>query len=85
MRSSPSRFLQEDDRRVSDHEIVTRILPVEGLSPNQLIPILRPMMPQSAQLGAAQGSTAIIIVDRYDNVRRMTRVIEEVVSHLADE
>jgi general secretion pathway protein D len=63
---------------------VTRIIPVEGLEATQLIPILRPMMSQSAQLGAAQGSNGIIIVDRYDNVRRIARVIEEVENALAE-
>jgi general secretion pathway protein D len=84
MRAEPTPVLQEDDRRVSDHEVVTRIIPVEGLEATQLIPILRPMMSQSAQLGAAQGSNGIIIVDRYDNVRRIARVIEEVENALAE-
>jgi len=87
MRTEPSRILQQDDRRVSDHEIVTRVinLPVVnqasdgtdiGIAP-QLVPLLRPMMGQSAQLGTVGGGTKLVIVDRYDNVRRITAVVEE--------
>jgi general secretion pathway protein D len=92
-RSAPTRILQEDDRRVSDHEIVTRIIELPASAPPGLaavgdapspggaaltVPILRPMMGHSAQLGAVQGTNKLIIVDRYDNVRRITQVIEEI-------
>jgi type II secretory pathway component GspD/PulD (secretin) len=35
------------------------------------------MMGQSAQLAAAQDNNRLIIVDYYDNVRRITAVIRE--------
>lgn len=47
-----------------------------------LVPVLRPMMPQSAQLAAISGLNKLIIVDRYDNVRRITAVIEELIEDL---
>jgi general secretion pathway protein D len=70
MRTVPSRILQEDDHRVSDSEVVTRILEVSGISAAQLVPILRPMMGQSPQLTASQNNNRLVIVDYYDNVRR---------------
>jgi len=87
-RSSPTRVLQADDRNVSDHEIVTRIIeipPIDVETPDgvlaagaaQMVPILRPMLGTNAQLGAVQGTNKLVIVDRYDNVRRITRVVEE--------
>jgi general secretion pathway protein D len=91
-RSSPTRVLQDDDRRISDHEFVTRVITVPSIEIQtsdgvqtvdgapQLVPILRPMLGNSAQLGAAQGTGKLIIVDRYDNVRRITEVIEELVN-----
>ena len=45
-----------------------------------LVPILRPMMPQYAQLGNPAGTNKLVIVDRYDNVRRITAVIEAIVA-----
>jgi general secretion pathway protein D len=83
MRSMPTRVLNEDDRSVSDHEVVTRviILPAvpeggTGLQANQLVPVLRPMLPQNAQLGSPAGSNSLFIVDYYDNVRRLTEIID---------
>jgi general secretion pathway protein D len=88
IRSLPSRVLNEDDRRVSDHEIVTRVITLPEMSEDgsgpvatQLVPILRPMMPQNAQLGAPANSNSLIIVDYYDNVRRMTEVIETLIQN----
>lgn len=89
LRIQPSRILQADDRRVSDHEIVTRVIDLRGSGRTddesgiglgqQLVPLLRPMMGQNAQLGSVAGGTKLIVVDRYDNVRRITAVIEEIV------
>jgi hypothetical protein len=77
-RAEPSMILNEDDRRVSDHTVVTRVIEVENVPTAQLIPILRPMMPQSAQLTAVQGTTSLVMVDHYDNVRRLTEIIKEI-------
>jgi general secretion pathway protein D len=99
-RSNPTLIVQEDDRNVSDHEIVTRVLNLPNLPDRrtpaqiedqiqvylaiQLVPVLRPMLSQSAQLAAAPGTNKLVIVDRYDNVRRITAVIEELTKDLED-
>jgi general secretion pathway protein D len=102
MRSEPLRILADDDSRVSDHEIVTRLIhitpvmgvvgytddgqPIERPTPQatNLVPVLRPMMPQSAQLGAIPGTNTLVIVDRYDNVRRITAIVNELLGSLDD-
>lgn len=48
------------------------------LEATMLVPILRPMMSQSAQLGAILGTNKLVLVDRYDNVRRITAIIDEI-------
>ena len=79
-RFMPARLLQRDDASVADDEYVTRILSVRN--PGQLVPILRPLMPQSAHLaamGPAEGESGegkLILFDTYANVRRMTEIIE---------
>jgi general secretion pathway protein D len=70
----PTRVLQRDDNSVSDDEIVTRVLSVPSGQAPQLVPVLRPMLPQNAHL-AATADNRLIIVDRYDNVRRITEVV----------
>lgn len=62
--------------RGPDAEIVTTIVPVRNLSAAQLVPVLRPLMPQVANLAAVIGANAILITDRAGNVRRMLAIIE---------
>jgi general secretion pathway protein D len=49
-----------------------------------LVPVLRPMMSQSAQLAAVPNVSVLILVDRYDNVRRITSVINEIIERADD-
>ena len=79
-RFMPSRLLQRDDPSVADDEYVTRILSVENAA--SLVPILRPLMPQSAHLAATappdggSGEGKLILFDTYGNVRRMTEIVD---------
>ena len=59
-----------------DHEIVTKILSAKSLSVAQLVPILRPMIPQYGHLAALPCTNRLIMVDTYANVRRIEAVIE---------
>jgi general secretion pathway protein D len=65
-----------DKIRAADAEVVTAILPVKNISAGQLVPILRPLMPQRAHLAAAVERNALIIVDGADNVRRIVEIAE---------
>jgi type II secretory pathway component GspD/PulD (secretin) len=82
-RFMPSRLLQRDDPSVPDDEYVTRILTVPNAA--GLVPILRPLMPQSAHLAsmpALDGESQegkLILFDTYANVRRMTEIINTLV------
>jgi general secretion pathway protein D len=74
-RSMPTRVVQEDDDRIPDDEIVTRVIRTQHVPAAQLVPALRPMQPQEAHLTAMTQSNTLVIVDRYANVRRITEVI----------
>ncbi len=65
-----------DNIRASGAEVVTAILPVKNISAGQLVPILRPLMPQRAHLAAAVERNALIIVDGAANVRRIVEIAE---------
>lgn len=87
-RQLPSRIVQIDDPAVPDQELVTRLIavPPGGIDAPMLVPLLRPMLPQYAHLaalpaGAAEGraGSVLIIVDRYANVKRITRLVDELV------
>ena len=59
-----------------DAQIVTRILGARNISVVQLVPILRPMIPQYGHLAALPCVNKLIMVDTYANVRRIESVIE---------
>lgn len=56
-------------------EWVTMSLTVEHVSPGQLVPILRPLLPAQGHLAAHPASNTIVIVDRYANVMRVVELI----------
>jgi len=59
-------------------ELVTQIVPVKHVSATELVPILRPLMPQGAQLIAHPGSNSLVISDRAGNVGRIASIIERI-------
>jgi general secretion pathway protein D len=74
-RQVATRIVDPDELKAADDEWVTVIVPVKGTSAAQLVPILRPLMPQAAHLAAALDRNALIIVDRCANVRRIIGII----------
>ncbi len=59
-------------------EIVTQIVPVKHVAATDLVPILRPLMPQGAQLIAHPASNSLVISDRAGNVERMISIIRRI-------
>jgi len=77
MRQLPANDLPGRVSSTSD-EIVTQVVAVKSVSAAQLVPVLRPYMPQNAQLASVTGTNLLIITDRANNVSRMMRIIERV-------
>jgi general secretion pathway protein D len=59
-------------------DIVTRIIGVQNIAAAQLVPILRPLIPQYGHLAAHPPSNLLIISDRASNVERMMRIISRI-------
>jgi general secretion pathway protein D len=57
-------------------EIVTQIISMKNVSAAQLVPILRPLIPQYGQLAAYAQGNMLIISDRASNVSRIVRIVE---------
>ena len=51
---------------------------VRNVSAGQLVPILRPMMPQAAHLAAYPSANMLIISDRAANVNRIMRIVQRI-------
>jgi general secretion pathway protein D len=76
-RQVPANDLPERVSSTSD-EIVTQVIQVRNVSAAQLVPILRPMMPQSAHLAAYPSSNMLILSDHASNVSRMIRIVQRI-------
>ncbi len=65
-------------RAAGDDDIVTQVIQVENVGAAQLVPILRPLIPQFGHLAAHPGSNMLIISDRAGNVARMVSIIRRI-------
>jgi general secretion pathway protein D len=66
-------------------DLVTQVLMVRNVGAAQLVPILRPLIPQYGHLAAHQGSNMLIISDRAANVERMVSIIQRIDQSTDDE
>ncbi|MGB4858695.1 MAG: type II secretion system secretin GspD [Dokdonella sp.] len=62
----------------SSDEVITQIVPVKHVSVTELLPVLRPLMPQGAQLIANGSSNSLVISDRASNVSRIMDIIRRI-------
>jgi general secretion pathway protein D len=56
-------------------DYVTQAIILQNIGAAQLVPILRPLLPQSAHLASHQVSNSLIIADRPQNIRRMIELV----------
>ena len=77
MRQIPGNDLPSRVSATSD-DVVTQVISVANVSAAQLVPVLRPLMPQNAQLSAVTGANMLIISDRASNVSRMARIVARI-------
>ena len=59
-------------------DIVTQVVRIDNVGAAQLVPILRPLIPQYGHLAAHPGSNMLIISDRASNVDRMLRIVRRI-------
>src|ERR1700722_12208518 len=74
-RQVPANDLPAGVSATSD-EIVTQIITMKNISAAQLVPLLRPLIPQYGHLAAYPGGNMLIISDRASNVSRIVRIIQ---------
>jgi general secretion pathway protein D len=59
-------------------QVVTRIIQVKNVTATQLVPILRPLIPQEGHLAAYPATNVLIISDRRQNVDRLLKIISQI-------
>ena len=56
-------------------ELVLHVIKVNNISANEVVTILRPLVPQTGHLGAFPSSNSVIIADRANNINRLSKLI----------
>src|SRR3990167_3360235 len=79
----PNQSAKQEDLPLSDkadpsERMVTRVIPVLNTNATELVPILRPMVPQYGHLAAVASANALIISDHASNIERMIEIIKRV-------
>jgi general secretion pathway protein D len=62
----------------SSDELVTQVVQLKNANAAQLVPILRPLIPQNGHLAAYPATNMLIISDHANNVNRMVRILERI-------
>ena len=65
-------------RTAAGDQLITRVIPINHVPAAQLVPILRPLIPQQGQLAAYQPSNVLLISDRAANVARLVQIIRRI-------
>ena len=76
-RQVPSDDLPDHVSSTSD-ELVTQVVALKNVSAQQIVPVLRPLMPQAGHLTAYPAGNVLIISDHANNVSRLLRIIERI-------
>jgi general secretion pathway protein D len=63
-----------EERRVND-DLINRVVRIKHSQANQLIPILRPLLPQEAHLAAHPTSNTLLITDTASNINRILEIV----------
>ena len=59
-------------------ELITQVIPIQHVNATQLVPILRPLIPQRGHLAAYQQSNVLIVSDSASNVARINQIIRRI-------
>jgi general secretion pathway protein D len=76
MRQVPMPVVTSVAARTPDDEVVTVLLQGKNVCAAWTVPVLRPLMPQSAHLAAMPQSNSLLIVDRAAGARRIVDLFE---------
>ncbi|MBV1882938.1 MAG: type II secretion system secretin GspD [Pseudomonadales bacterium] len=68
------RFAKDSDSR--GEELITQVIAVKNTPAVELVPILRPMVPQYGHLAGVASANALIISDHAENIKRIIQIIE---------
>ena len=59
-------------------ELVVHVIKVKNIAANEVVTLLRPLVPQTGHLGAFPTSNSVIIADRANNINRLSDLIKQI-------
>ena len=59
-------------------QLITQVVALENISATQLVPILRPLVPQQGHLAAHPSNNVLVITDRASNIQRLLSIIRRI-------
>ncbi|MBK9185314.1 MAG: type II secretion system secretin GspD [Moraxellaceae bacterium] len=71
--------------KIKGEALVTRVIMLDNTNANELVPVIRPLLPQFAHLAAINGANALIISDHANNIIEIERLIKSLDSGEGDE
>ncbi len=77
-RSAGLPLVEQFSKENANAELVLHVLSVENLSANEIVSILRPLVPQTGHLASFPSNNSIIIADRANNIHRLTALIQQI-------
>lgn len=80
IRQNDAKQSAQNDRfmkRVPSEQIVTRVIQVNNARALELVPILRPMVAKYGHLAGVAAANALIISDHLANIKRISKIIDE--------
>lgn len=87
----PSTGAKQDSLRIDQssniagEEMITRVVEVKNTPAVELVPILRPMIPQYGHLAGVASANALIITDHAENINRILTIIKRLDSAESEE
>ena len=77
-RTGPVPNLGTDSTSSGSDQLVTHVIKLANVSAAQLVPILRPLVPQQGHLAASPNTNQLVITDRASNVTRLVQIIRRI-------
>lgn len=72
-------------RASAGDQMVTQVIVIQHGTATQLVPLLRPLMAPTSQLSAYAPANALVITDYAQNIRRLSRIIQDIDKPVATE
>ncbi len=70
--------LTQMQHRPHGEDVMVQVIPVKHVPAEQLVPVLRPLMPQASNVSAYAASNMLILSGQANNIKQLSRIISQV-------